>query len=499
MTTFNGTPVDIAGYISGAGGTVPVLGGIENEITGNATLVLTIGQADPFYQLITSDGSSTGIIEVEVPLNPGKCWLFQNATTEGFAINVIGSSGTGVSIPPNGFALCGTDGVNVYSAGGFTPGADLSGSSVAQYVSNISGPGGTGGTVNLGDGFDSLTFLMRPATGFTAPTLTFQGSLGLAGTNGHLGGPLEFISGKGGSATGPNNIGALGGPVFFQGGQGGNSTGTSGNSTGGNVGFSTGNPGIGGSGGAGLPGTFAVTVGGQITCFQLQAATSDYLAMGGPTAVSGSNRCANSGLLRFPSSTGLPIMAVRNPGNTADVSLVAASAPGGNPTMSIGSAAVNAINITASTTNFLSSSLMNWFISQGQGTKTTQVATAALTDAALATVAASTNQLVYTSSAAVPSTSTGFAKCKLVARATTAPAGGSIGDSYISEVNFGFKNVGSGIVAVGTPTVVSQAADTSLDGLVSIVLGGTTNLEFTVDNTSAGNLVVTLTVEYILN
>jgi hypothetical protein len=509
MTTFNGTPVDIAGYISGAGGTVPVLGGIQNEITGNATLTLTLSQADPFYQLITSDGTSTGIINIVVPLNPGKVWLFQNATTEDFAINVIGSSGTGVTIPPNTIALCGTDGVNVYSAGGFTPGADLSGTSVAQFVQNISGAGGAGGNIDLSNGANSLTFLMRPATGNIAPTLTIQAAAGLSAATGRQAGSVGFQGAQGGTSTGSNTTGGQGSEVFCQAGHGGVSTGTAVNAQGGPIQFVTGFPGTGGSGGAPTPAPFTVVLGGQIACVQIGAVTSDYISIGGPTSVAGTNRTANTGSLRFPSSTGLPLVAVRNPGNTADVAVITALNVGGNQTVSFGSGtmytlgivASNSIQTTAPEVIFSSpSSLMNWTISQGQGTKTSQQAQAVLADAALATVAASTNQLVYTSASVIPSGSSGFAKCKLVARATTAPSGGSIGDSYVSEVNFGFKNIGSGVEAVGSPTILSQVQDTSLTGLVSVLLAGfTTNLEFNVDNASTGALAVTLTVEYILN
>ena len=83
-------PIPLGGYVSGGGGTLPILGGVTNEITGDANLTLTNAKADPYYQQITSDGSMSAVRSVIVPLIVGKTWLVQNATTEGFGITVIG-------------------------------------------------------------------------------------------------------------------------------------------------------------------------------------------------------------------------------------------------------------------------------------------------------------------------------------------------------------------------------------------------------------------------
>ncbi len=120
-------PVPIIGYISGGGGTFPVLGSAQWEITGNTDLVLTKPQADPYWIQITSDGASTAERQVVVPLIKGKVWAFQNATTEGFAINVIGATGTGVLIQPGTTVTVATDGTNVTATGAASAGSSFAG------------------------------------------------------------------------------------------------------------------------------------------------------------------------------------------------------------------------------------------------------------------------------------------------------------------------------------------------------------------------------------
>lgn len=109
--------IKLGGYVSGGGGTLPILGVAEPQITSNADLTLSLAQSDPFLLDITSDGTSTAQRKVIVPLIRGKSWFVVNNTSEGFPIQVIGSSGNGVVIAPGGCAMVGTDGTNVYAAG----------------------------------------------------------------------------------------------------------------------------------------------------------------------------------------------------------------------------------------------------------------------------------------------------------------------------------------------------------------------------------------------
>jgi hypothetical protein len=136
------TPISLSGYVSGGGGTLPILGVGSPEITGNANLTLTLAQADPFELLITSDGASTAMRKVIVPLIAGKTWLIHNGTSDGYPIQVIGATGTGVIVANGAAAVLATDGTNVFTTqpafGGLTvtfqPGGLASGTVFTNWV-----------------------------------------------------------------------------------------------------------------------------------------------------------------------------------------------------------------------------------------------------------------------------------------------------------------------------------------------------------------------------
>lgn len=134
--------IPLGGYVSGGGGTIPILGVAEPEIVSNTSLVLSLAQADPLVLKITSDGSITSMLSVTVPLISGKTWLIKNQTSEGYPIKIVGSTGTGIIIPNGAYALATTDGTNVYNgqpaSGGLTvtfqPGGTASGTVFTNWT-----------------------------------------------------------------------------------------------------------------------------------------------------------------------------------------------------------------------------------------------------------------------------------------------------------------------------------------------------------------------------
>ena len=98
----------------GAGGSFAILGFVNVTITGNADLTLSAPQQANYFVKVASDGASLAVRQVIAPLNEGNTYVVENATSEGFAITFIGSSGTGVSIPPGAMALVVTDGTNYF-------------------------------------------------------------------------------------------------------------------------------------------------------------------------------------------------------------------------------------------------------------------------------------------------------------------------------------------------------------------------------------------------
>jgi hypothetical protein len=102
----------------GPGGSFAILGAVAPEVVGNVDLVLSTAQAQNAYLKITSDGSSTGVLNVLGPLIEGTFFFVENATSEGFGIVFKGASGTGVPVPNGSTVLVSTDGVNYTAPGG---------------------------------------------------------------------------------------------------------------------------------------------------------------------------------------------------------------------------------------------------------------------------------------------------------------------------------------------------------------------------------------------
>ena len=141
--------------------------GVTNEAR-NAVLVVT--------------GTNNAIRDL-IPPVVEKIYIVANNTTGGFAIRVIGGSGTGVNIPNGTTQVIYCDGTNFIAASAaFTNGAVLSVSGGGTGLSTL-----TANNVILGNGTSSPTFV---APGTTGNVLTSNGTTWTSATPG-----AEFSSG----------------------------------------------------------------------------------------------------------------------------------------------------------------------------------------------------------------------------------------------------------------------------------------------------------------
>jgi collagen type VII alpha len=163
----------ISGSI-GAAGNFAILGNVVVEIVGNADLVLSQPQYTNLFVRVTSDGTSLATRKVVAPLFPGETFVVQNAVSDGHSIQVIGASGTGVTIAPGAVVLVACDGTNY---------------NLVSTATGVTGPTG--------------------ATGPTGPSGGPTGPTGPIGPTGPSGGPTG-----GAGATGPTgptgNVGPTG-------------------------------------------------------------------------------------------------------------------------------------------------------------------------------------------------------------------------------------------------------------------------------------------------
>ena len=175
--------IQLSGSV-GSGGSFAILGFANVEIVGNANLTLSLAQYSNLFIQVTSDGTSSGIKNVVVPLNEGTAFIVENKTSEGFAIQVIGPSGTGVTVASGASTLVYTDGTNYISLGSSTVVASVT------ATGPLASTGGTTPNITIAAATDAAAGSMSAADktkldGLSAtPVDSVTGSNGIASSGG---------------------------------------------------------------------------------------------------------------------------------------------------------------------------------------------------------------------------------------------------------------------------------------------------------------------------
>lgn len=417
----------------------------------------------------------------------------------------------GASWPSSGTGVLNWDGTTLTWATAGTAITALTGDviasgsgSVISHVQALSGPAGAAGAVPLGDGTNSFQLAMLTSLQTTPPTLLITGSSGFSASNsnGSGGGQVGLIAGAGGSGQGTNKIGGPGSNLQLGGGVGGASTGTAVNTDGGDANLFSGGAGTGGSGTAGTPGAVTIRLGGQTATpvVQFQAATSDYVALGGPQ--SGTGQVAQGGLIRVPHSPGVPVIEARNAGGTGDVNVLGVYDIGGTGQgVSLGSGSSQEVDITAGTDIRFDAPTIITAGGTGKMTDTRSMHTGSavasqanqsFSEPYLTTVAASGNTTIYSKVIATAVSGVGLAT--FVARCTSPGGGVSVGDTFTSSYHMFIE--ASGTTTSITVAQLATLGDPSTNSIFTIagLFNGTTTGAIRCVNSVAATFDCTFTI-----
>ena len=127
--------INIGGSIGTTG--TAILGRANVIIPADANYILLVSEYTNQFLKVTSGVTLTATHNVVVPVTEGTTYIVQNDTTGGQAIQVIGLSGTGVTIANGATAAVVCDGTNYLQSSGITFAGDLSGSYSSQEVVGI--------------------------------------------------------------------------------------------------------------------------------------------------------------------------------------------------------------------------------------------------------------------------------------------------------------------------------------------------------------------------
>lgn len=84
--------------------------GEVSKAMADANQTLTTSEAE--NQIVIATGALTAGRNLTIPHNPGRLYVIYNSTTGGFAVTVIGPTGTGIAIAATKHAIVRSDGTN---------------------------------------------------------------------------------------------------------------------------------------------------------------------------------------------------------------------------------------------------------------------------------------------------------------------------------------------------------------------------------------------------
>lgn len=119
-----GPQIPLTGSV-GIPGSAAVLGYFPISMTSDANHALTSTEWANHVLLVTSTVSLTTSRSLIAPNNPGQDFIIQNKTTGGQSIQIIGTSGTGISIANGQSVEVFFDGTNYTNGSQFTPGTNV--------------------------------------------------------------------------------------------------------------------------------------------------------------------------------------------------------------------------------------------------------------------------------------------------------------------------------------------------------------------------------------
>lgn len=138
--------IQLSGSVSTTG--TAILGRAAVAFASDADHALSVPEYTNLFLKVTSGVTLTATRNLVAPLVEGQNFQIQNNTTGGQAIQIIGTSGTGIAIANGATVSVVCDGTNYLAIGGGTFADDLAGSTPTnQWIAAITGPAGVPGPV----------------------------------------------------------------------------------------------------------------------------------------------------------------------------------------------------------------------------------------------------------------------------------------------------------------------------------------------------------------